>query len=301
MQETRRLSSDVVFVRAPGTALPWWLLRDVYEVDGRPFATGRPASRSSSSGGRPSASSGRGRSPTRAPASISAAASGTSTCRPSCSPSSTLPAAPLLVREEGAATIEGRSFVEIAFRELAAPTVIRGPDVAAGRARRGSSLDPRREGRHGGRTELVLDLAGDGVRTRATLTTEYRPYRALALWVPVEMRDRLQTELVGARGRSGSVEVVEGLAAYSGFRQAGVSTAGGVPTARARTLNGDPSKPKRGPRPSVKPAGAPRSRRPGQRPGRRSERPIARRPAPRPPPRPRAARGTRSTARPAAP
>ena len=63
-----------------------------------------------------------------------------------------------------------------------------------------------------GRTELVLDLAGDGTRTRATLATEYRPYRALPLWVPVEMRDRLQTEPAGARGRSGSVELVEGLA-----------------------------------------------------------------------------------------
>jgi hypothetical protein len=48
--------------------------------------------------------------------------------------------------------------------------------------------------------------------------------RALTLWVPVEMRDRLQTELAGTRGRSGSVEFVEGLAAYTGFRQAGVST-----------------------------------------------------------------------------
>jgi hypothetical protein len=38
------------------------------------------------------------------------------------------------------------------------------------------------------------------------------------------MRDRLQTELVGPPGRSGSAEVVEGLAAYTGFRQAGVST-----------------------------------------------------------------------------
>ena len=35
VQETRSLSSDVVFVRAPGTVLPWWLLRDVYEADGR--------------------------------------------------------------------------------------------------------------------------------------------------------------------------------------------------------------------------------------------------------------------------
>jgi hypothetical protein len=82
------------------------------------------------------------------------------------------------------------------------------------------------DGRDGalGRTELVLDLLGDGVRTRATLTTEYRHYRALGLWVPVEMRDRLQTEAVGARGRSGSVELVEGLAVYTGFRKAGVTT-----------------------------------------------------------------------------
>ena len=102
--------------------------------------------------------------------------------------------------------------------------MVRGPDthpdvLAAGRVW-------IHDGRDGtvGRTELVLDLAGDGMRTRATLDTEYRPYRALALWVPVEMRDRLQTELAGARGRSGSVELVEGLAAYTGFRQAGVST-----------------------------------------------------------------------------
>jgi hypothetical protein len=27
VQDTRRLSSDVAFVRVPGTALPWWLLR----------------------------------------------------------------------------------------------------------------------------------------------------------------------------------------------------------------------------------------------------------------------------------
>ena len=126
---------------------------------------------------------------------------------------------------KGTTTIEGRSFVEIAFRELAAPTVIRGPDAST----RTCSPTGRvwiHDGRDGtvGRTELVLDLAGDGTVTRATLTTEYRPYRALALWVPVEMRDRLQTEIAGARGRSGSVEVVEGLAAYSGFRQAGVST-----------------------------------------------------------------------------
>jgi hypothetical protein len=81
------------------------------------------------------------------------------------------------------------------------------------------------EGRDGtvGRTELLLEVPGEGVATRATLTTEYRPYEALSLWVPVEMRDRLQTEQVARRGFA-AVEYVDGLAAYSAFRQAGVST-----------------------------------------------------------------------------
>ena len=75
-----------------------------------------------------------------------------------------------------------------------------------------------------GRTELVLDHPGGDVRTRATLSTEYRSYQSLAMWVPVEMRDRVQTEVVNVRGRSGSVECVDGLATYSDFLQAGVTT-----------------------------------------------------------------------------
>jgi hypothetical protein len=37
------------------------------------------------------------------------------------------------------------------------------------------------------------------------------------------MRDRLQTEQVGRRGVA-PLEFIEGLAAYNGFRQAGVTT-----------------------------------------------------------------------------
>jgi hypothetical protein len=61
------------------------------------------------------------------------------------------------------------------------------------------------------------------VRVPGTALPWYRRDQALGLWVPAEMRDRLQSELVGPRGRSGSVELVEGLAAYSGFRKAGVT------------------------------------------------------------------------------
>ena len=224
VQDTRRLSSDVVFVRAPGTALPWWLLRDVYEADGRAVrdrqarlekllvespAVGLERARAIADEGA-RFNLGVGFRNFNVPTLVLAF------LHPSVQPR-------FAFERKGTATIEGRTFLGLAFRELAAPTVIRGPD---------SHPDVLAEGRvwiHAGdgtvgRTELVLDVPGDGMSTRATLTTEYRPYRALALWVPVEMRDRLQTELKGQRGRSGSVEVVEGLAAYSAFRQAGVTT-----------------------------------------------------------------------------
>jgi len=225
VQDTRRLSSDVVFVRAPGTALPWWLLRDVYEVDGRAVRDRQARLEKLLVGGpadgleraRAIADEGARFNLGRSVRNFNVPTLVLAFLHPSVQPRFSF-------ERKGTATIEGRSFVEIAFRELAAPTVIRGPDahpdvLAAGRVW-------IHDGRDGtvGRTELVLELPGDGAMTRALLTTEYRPYRALALWVPVEMRDRLQTELVGERGRSGSVEVVEGLAAYSGFRQAGVST-----------------------------------------------------------------------------
>jgi hypothetical protein len=114
--------------------------------------------------------------------------------------------------------------VELSFRERGTPTLVGGPQ---------SQLDVLSSGRVWiedgpmgtvGRTELVLEVSAAGLTTRAMLTTEYRPRPALALWAPVEMRDRVQTELAGARGGSGGVEVVEGVADYSGFRQADVST-----------------------------------------------------------------------------
>jgi hypothetical protein len=222
VQQTRRLSSDVAFVRAPGTALPWWLLRDVFEVDGRAVRDRQARLEKLLVGGpadgleraRAIADEGARFNLGRSFRNFNVPTLVLAFLHPSVQPR-------FAFERKGTATIEGQKFVEIAFRELSAPTVIRGsdshPDVlAAGRVwvHAGDGTV--------GRTELVLDLPGDGAKTRATLTTEYRPYRALALWVPVEMRDRLQAELVGSR--SGSVEVVEGLAAYSAFRQAGVST-----------------------------------------------------------------------------
>jgi hypothetical protein len=223
VQETRRLGSDVAFVRAPDTALPWWLLRDVYEVDGRAVRDRQARLEKLLLGG-PAAGLERARAIADEGARFNLGRSLRNFNVPTLVLAFLHPSVQprFSFERKGKATIEGRTFVELAFRELRAPTVVRGPDahpdvLSAGRVW-------VHDGKDGtvGRTELVLDQRADEVRTRAVLTTEYRPYRALALWVPVEMRDRLQTALVGSR--SGSVEVVEGLAAYSAFRQAGVST-----------------------------------------------------------------------------
>lgn len=224
VQETRHLHSDVVFVRAQGTALPWWLLRDVFEVDGRAVrererrlekllvggpADGLERARAIADEGA-RFNLGRGFRNYNVPVLVLAL------LHPSLQPRFSF-------EEKGRDTIEGRRFVEIAFRELGAPTVIRGPEAqpnlpVSGRVWVHEGLDGTV-----GRTELLLEVPGQGVMTRATLTTEYRPHEALSLWVPTEMRERLQTEQVGRRGVA-PVEFVEGLAAYSGFRQAGVST-----------------------------------------------------------------------------
>jgi hypothetical protein len=225
VRQMRRLASDVAIVRVPGASPPWWLLRDVYEVDGVAVRD-RQARLEKLLVGGPSAGLERARAVAdegarfnlgRSVRNINVPTLVLAFLHPSLQPRFSF-------ERKGVTTIEGRSFVEVAFRELAAPSVIRGPEahpdvLAAGRV----FIHDGKDGTIG-RTQLVLDIAGEGMRTRATLDTEFRPHQALALWVPVEMHDRLQTDLVGARGRSGSVEYVDGLAAYSGFRQARVTT-----------------------------------------------------------------------------
>jgi hypothetical protein len=225
VQQTRGLHSDVVFVHAPGTPLPWWLLRDVYEVDGRAVQDRQARLERLLAGGaadrldraRAIADEGARFNLGRGFRNFNVPTLVLTFLHPSMQ-------ARFSFERKRRTTIERRSFVEIVFRELSSPTIVRGtdarPDVlATGRVW-------VHDGRDGtvGRTELVLELREGGAATRATVTTEYRPYPALALWVPVEMRDRVQTDLAGRRGPSSSVEVVDGLAAYSGFRQAGVST-----------------------------------------------------------------------------
>lgn len=225
VQETRRLRSDVVFVRASGTGLPWWLLRDIYEVDGQ-LIRDRQARLERVLVENPATGLARARAIADEGARFNLGRSFRNFNVPTLALAFLHPALqPRFSFEwKGRTAIEGRSFVELAFRELRAPSVIRGPasrsDVlAAGRV----FIHDGSEGTVG-RTELVLDLPEEALRTRATLVTEYRPHQALALWVPVEMRERLQVELGSASKRSGGVEFVEGMAVYSGFRKASVTT-----------------------------------------------------------------------------
>jgi hypothetical protein len=224
VQQQRQLHSDVVFVRARGAALPWWLLRDVFEVDGRAVRDREQRLEKLLVGG-PADGLDRARAIADEGARFNLGHSVRNYnvpvlvlafLHPSLQPRFSF-------RMKGRDTIEGRRFAEIEFRELGAPTVVRGPashpDLpVSGRVWIHEGLDGTV-----GRTELVLEVPQEGVATRGTLTTEYRPYEPLSLWVPTEMADRLQTEQVGRSGLA-SVELVEGLAAYSGFRQAGVST-----------------------------------------------------------------------------
>jgi hypothetical protein len=223
VQQTRQLNSDVVFVRVTGAGLPWWLLRDVYEADGHPVRGREGRLEKLLAGGTDGLGRaraiadegarfnlGRGYRNYNVPTLVLAF------LHPSMQPRFSF-------ERKGRATIEGRRFVEVSFRELRAPTVIRGPESHPDLPVSGRVWI--HEGRDGtvGRTELLLEVRDERTLTRATLTTEYRPYEPLSLWVPTEMSDRLQTELVGRRGIA-ALEYLDGLAAYSGFRQAGVST-----------------------------------------------------------------------------
>jgi hypothetical protein len=223
--ETRRLRSDVVFVSVPASGIPWWLLRDVYQVNGS-------AVRDREARLEQLLLSGPGDGIARARA---IADEGTRFNLGSAFRNFNVPTLVLLFLHpslqarfswevKGVVSIEGRRFSELEFRELGGKTVIRGPDSHPEVPASGRVLI--HDGTDGvvARTTLQLDVRGESATTRVQLTTEYRPSQALGLWVPVEMAERLQSDTVGARGRVGPFEYIEGLARYSGFRRAGVTT-----------------------------------------------------------------------------
>jgi hypothetical protein len=222
VRETRVLRSDVVFIRQPEAALPWGLLRDAFEVDGAkvrdrqarleklllqasPDAIARARAVADES---TRFNLGRGVRNYNVPTLV------LTFLHPDVQPR-------FAFMRGRDVTIDGRGFAEIAFREQSVPTLIRGPAgfvFAGGRV----FVDP-----HDGtvaRTELSLEVKDGGTLTMSTLDTVYRAMPSLALWVPVGMKERWDVTLTGARGRSGSVEFVDGEATYRGFRRAEVTT-----------------------------------------------------------------------------
>ena len=224
VHQTRTLRSDVVFVLSPGTLLPWQLLRDVYEADGLAVRGRQQRLEALLVGGAPDRVA-----RARAVADESARFNLGGGTRNYNVPTLVLTflhpdLQPRFAFEwRRSVTIGGRSFVEIGYSEQASPTLIRndlaGTDVPA----RGRVLVDPANGTIA-RTELALELARDGVFTASQLATTYRALPSLAMWVPVEMQERWESRLTGARGRSGPVEFVEGVATYRSFRRAVVET-----------------------------------------------------------------------------
>lgn len=224
VHETRTLRSDVVFVLSPGTMLPWQLLRDVYEADGVAVRGRQQRLEALLVGGAPDRVAraravadesarfnlGRGVRNYNVPTLV------LTFLHPDLQPRFTF-------ERRRNLTVDGRTFEEIGFSERASPTVIRNVATDRDVPVRGRVLVDPANGTVA-RTELAIEVTGDGVVTSSQLETTYRALPSLAMWVPVEMQERLESRLTGSRGRSGPVEFVEGVATYRAFRRAVVET-----------------------------------------------------------------------------
>ncbi|HXY41455.1 MAG TPA: VWA domain-containing protein [Vicinamibacteria bacterium] len=209
--ESRRTRADLVFARLP-PPIEWGTFRDVFEVDG---ALVRDRDGRLERAFRDS--------PRTAVAQARAILA--ESARFNIGPERTvnLPTLPLLFLHpsnqprfdfERRATSDGGATVELAFREQARPTVIQSSTAAAagdlpaeGRfwinARRGTVL----------RSEVRFRFDSGGT---AAIATTYRAEPRLAMWVPVEMKERYQGSGFGAG--------TEAVARYSRFRKFQVTT-----------------------------------------------------------------------------
>jgi hypothetical protein len=218
----RHTRAELVFARLPGP-IPWGSFRDVYELDGQPVRR-RDARLERLFRDSP------GSAVERAEAILAESA------RFNIGPERTvnLPTLPLLFLhprnqarfafERKGKADERAETVEVAFREVARPTIVRDK----GLLRVGESgrdlpsqgrfwIDPRRGTVV--RSEVVFRwVPGD---QKATIATAYRVEPSLAVWVPAEMRERYEGGQFGA--------VTEAVARYSGFRQFQVSVEEGDP------------------------------------------------------------------------
>lgn len=216
----RTTRADVVFARLP-PPIPWGSFRDVYEVNGQEVRD-RDARLERLFRETP------GSAVARAEAILSESA------RYNIGPERTvnLPTLPLLFlhpQNQGRFAFErkgdrrGDEALEVEFREVARPTLVR--DKRIGRTReRGRDLrasgrfwiDPRRGTVL--RSEVVFRFRP--AESKATITTDYRVEPSLTVWVPAEMRERYE---------GGAFDgVTEAVARYSGFRQFQVTVGEGA-------------------------------------------------------------------------
>jgi hypothetical protein len=215
-QGATRLRSEVVFALLPGP-VPFTLLRDALEVDGRVLrAAGRlePLFRESPSGALGAAAAVTAESarlilgPTERTLNVPTFA--LAFLEPDLRDS-------LAFERRGPASVRGEKAVEIAFEEVARPTLTRdgaGSDVPI----RGSFFVREADGAVlRTRTELAFAGPADAPSGRMTVTTEYETDASLGQLVPREMVEGLEWRMTGP-----SLELIgglEGRARYSGFHR----------------------------------------------------------------------------------
>jgi hypothetical protein len=211
--------ADMVFVRLAGD-VPWVCFRDVFEVDGREVRERDARLERLFLEEHPSAVQ-------RARAILEE--SGAYNLGPAAR-TVNIPTLPLIFlhpdnqdrfafESRGERRIAGVRGVELRFVEIARPTIVRRDGTRDLPAQGRIWIDPSLGTVL--RTEVRFDFDLErGIPSQASLSTEYRPARELAMWVPVEMNERYED--LAMRQRFFGPTVVA-TALYSNFRRFSVS------------------------------------------------------------------------------
>lgn len=210
----RSTRADVVFVRLGGD-IPWGTFRDVYEVDGEKVRD-REARIERLFRDTPEGAVERARSLLAESAKYNIGPAARTLNFP------TLPLSFLLANNQrrfawkrrGERRVAETRGVEVEFTETARPTFVTDGDNGEPLVARGRFwIDPGRGTVM--RSEACFRWAPE--RAEACLVTEYRPEPSLAMWVPVEMKERYGDLPYGSTAVFGASS--EAVAKYSGYRR----------------------------------------------------------------------------------
>jgi VWFA-related protein len=217
--------ADLVFMRLAGE-FPWASYRDVFEVDGRPVRDHMERLVELFSKPRPDA---------HEQAKRLLAASAAYNIGP-VNRTVNLPTLPLVFllpdnqprfefRLGERKTIAATEVVELGFREMSRPTLVRGSGDSDRPAKGRFWVSPSRGTVV--RSEVEFDF---GPEAKARVTADYRPEPALAMWVPSEMREEY-ADVEGAKQRT-FPDPFKGVARYGRFRRFTVTTQEGDAVAK---------------------------------------------------------------------